>query len=185
MPTEVWAPSLSDVARHIPTRTRDTRSPGSDRLLGTFTPDTTPSDGQAQLTIDAAVMGVLARTGPIDPRDAELCAQARVAAEWRASADIEIAYPNRDADIRLFVQLDQRAKDELSNLVERIEQGAGGPAGPGTGVGSPLWKAPPPPPWADRDPDYRWPPGQTPGRPVGAAARYDVPDRDDTPPGGG
>jgi len=48
-----WAPALDDVARHIPTRTRDVKTPGSDKMLGTFTASTTPDDGQAQAVIDA------------------------------------------------------------------------------------------------------------------------------------
>ena len=153
--TEPWAPSLADVARHIPTRTRDTRTPGSDQLLGTFTPYTTPDDTQAQKCCDAGVQWVLSRTGPL-PDDENLQHQARTAAEWRAAADIEIAYPNRDADIRLYAMLDQRAKDALSDLIIRIELGGGsvGDSGPGAGgAGDPVWTAPPPPRWADMDPD--------------------------------
>lgn len=166
--TEAWAPSLADVARHIPTRTRDTRTPGSDKLIGTFTPYTTPDDTQAQKCTDAAVQWVLAETGELGAEE-DLQQLARTAAEWRAAADIELAYPNRDADIRLYQLLDQRAKDSRQDLINRIEQGPGGPGGgvEGGGVaGLPQWSAPDPPRWADRDPDNavrehapRWPGG--------------------------
>jgi hypothetical protein len=160
MPTEAWAPSPSDVAKRIPTRTRDTRTPGSDRLLGTFTPDTTPDDGQAYNAIEAAVTWVRSQTGDaLDLADPEMTTQARTTAEWRAAADIELSYPNRDADIRVYTWLDQRAKDEMGALIKQIEiktgEPPGGIGGPGGGfaVHPPAWKAPPPPPWADRDPD--------------------------------
>lgn len=151
-----WAPALDDVARHIPTRTRDVKTPGSDDLLGTFTANTTPDDGQAQAAIDAAVLGILSMTGTLDAADAQLLDQARVAAEWRAAADIEIAYPGRDADVRVYDQLDQRARYELSALLERLKSaGEGTPA-----LVGPAWSAPDPPPWSDKDPgDYTRPLG--------------------------
>jgi hypothetical protein len=152
--TEPWAPGLADTARHIPTRTRDTRTPGSDQLLGTFTPYTTPDDGQAQKCIDAAVQWVLSQTGPL-PAGLDFEQQARTAAEWRSAADIEIAYPNRDADIRLYQLLDQRAKDALSSLIVSIKLGGDSIGSELEGAGQPSWRAPAPPPWADIDPDYR------------------------------
>jgi hypothetical protein len=147
---EPWAPALDDVARHIPTRTRDVKTPGSDTLLGTFTANTTPDDGQAQAVIDAAVLSVLSQTGPLDPADPALLTQGRIAVEWRASADIEIAYPNRDADVAVYTQLDARAKYELANLLRRLQyQGEGAPES------VPYWSAPDPPAYADMDPgDY-------------------------------
>jgi hypothetical protein len=164
MPTEAWAPSPSDVAKRIPTRTRDTRTPGSDRLLGTFTPDTTPDDGQAYNAIEAAVAWVRSQTGDaLDLADPEMTTSARTTAEWRAAADIELSYPNRDADIRLYQWLDQRAKDEMAALIKQIEIKTGEPpggitGGPGGGfpVHPPAWQAPQPPPWADGDPDFPW-----------------------------
>src|SRR6266705_3510934 len=101
MPGEPWAPGLDEVARHIPRRTRDSRTPGSDKMLGTFTDSTTPNAGQAQAFIDAAVRIIIADVGPLPTAGvptliAGLQASARDAAEWRAVADIEIAYPNRE-----------------------------------------------------------------------------------------
>lgn len=150
---ERWAPALDDVARHIPTRTRDTKTPGSDALLGTFTASTTPNAEQAQAVTDAAVLGVLSQTGDLDPSDASLLAQARVAAEWRAAADIELAYPNRDADVQVYRDLDARAKAELATLLRRLQGlGEGDPAA------LPRWSAPDPPAYADKDPgDYTRP----------------------------
>lgn len=151
MPGEVWSPALDDIARHVPTRTRDMKTPGSDELLGTFTAHTTPDAGEAQAAIDAAVLSVLARTGPLDTGDRDLLDQARVAAEWRAAADIEIAYPGRDADVAVYDQLDARAKYELDTLLARLLAAGEGPVAESL----PAWSAPDPPAWADRDPDQR------------------------------
>lgn len=153
---EAWAPALDDIARHIPTRTRDTDDPGSDELLGTFTQHTTPTADQAQPIIDAAVAGVLSRTGPLDATDAALLDAARVAAEWRAAADIELAYPQRDADVFVYQQLDARAQYELTGLLRRLQG-----QGEGFADAVPAWSAPDPPVYADQpDPgDYTRPLG--------------------------
>jgi hypothetical protein len=187
VPTVPWAPSPSDVAKRIPTRTRDTRTPGSDRLLGTFTPDTTPDDGQAYNAIETAVTWVTAQTGDsLDLADPEMTTSARSCAEWRAAADIEISYPNRDADIRLYQWLDQRAKDELASLIQLITIKTGKPPG-GIAAGAVLsveWHAPELPPWYDRDPDYRYRPGRAGTGGVGTVTRSGGRVAD-TPPGGG
>jgi hypothetical protein len=126
-----WAPTLADVARHIPTRTRDTLTPGSDALLGTFTEATTPTAEQAQADLDSAVRAITADVGPLptagDPTVlAGLQAAARDAAEWRAAADIELAYPNRNADVLVARDLEHRAQVALE-LLRRVlgEAGAG------------------------------------------------------------
>jgi hypothetical protein len=150
---EPWSPTLDDVGRHIPTRTRDTVTPGSDAMQGTFNSNTTPTDAQAQGVIDAAVLGILSQTGPLDQTDPGLIAQARAACEWRAAADIEIAYPNRDADVAVYTQLDARAKYELANLLRRLQA-----QGEGFAEVVPFWSAPNPPVYADQDPgDYTLP----------------------------
>jgi hypothetical protein len=115
-----WAPTLADVARHVPTRSRDTTTPGSDALLNTFTEATTPTAEQAQSFIDQAVQWVISECGQLlldlPPTD-ELMVSARTAAEWRAAADIEVAYSlNRDPDVRLFQVFDTRAKDALATV---------------------------------------------------------------------
>ena len=150
---EAWAPDLVDVARHVPTRTRDTKNPGSDLLLNTFTASTTPTGDQAQGHIDNAVTMVLSQTGPLDQNDAGLTAQARTVVEWRAAADIELAYPNRDADVQLYLSLDARAKYELTMLLRRLQA-----QNEGTAESVPFWSAPNPPVYADMDPgDYTRP----------------------------
>lgn len=153
---ESWQPALDDVGRLIPTRTRDAADPGSDEMLGTFTTTTTPSADQAQAMIDAAVRDVVSQTGPIDAyHDVELTDAARNAAAWRAAADIELSYPNRDADVQVYEALDARAKYEMTVVLRRLQiQGEGAPEA------VPFWSAPDPPPYADADPgDYTRPLG--------------------------
>jgi hypothetical protein len=117
MAGEPWAPDVSDVARHIPTRTRDTKTPGSDALLGTFNGNTTPSDSVAQQMIDDTVASLEAQFGDmpgIASQHPDAATAIRVYVEWRVAADIELAYPNRDADIQTAAALDKRAVAQLA-----------------------------------------------------------------------
>jgi hypothetical protein len=143
MPGAVWAPSLTDVARHIPTRTRDFATPGSDRLLGTFSERTTPTAEQAQSDLDAAVRAITAEVGEIPATEAAQAA-ARDAAEWRAAADIELAYPNRDATVAVARDLDTRAKFALDRLKAVLAT-----EGAGLVEDMPMWAFPDPPAWGD------------------------------------
>jgi hypothetical protein len=151
VPANTWAPTLPDVGRHIPTRTRDLSNPGSDVMLGTFTANTTPDDAAAQGFIDDAVQWVVASAGAMPaglPPTDEIMVAARYAAEWRAAADIEFAYPNRDMDVKLAQQLDTRAKDALSTLISGLQK-----EGEGVIELVPVWAMPPP--WAiDRGSAY-------------------------------
>jgi hypothetical protein len=120
-------------------------------MLGTFTAATTPTDLQAQPVIDDAVNATIAAAGVMpsltDPNYALVTEAAATAAEWRAAADIEIAYPNRDADIRTYVSLDARAKDALATLLRVMVETQTGAV-----EAVPVWQAPAPPNWADLDP---------------------------------
>jgi hypothetical protein len=135
-------------------------------MLGTFTASTTPTDDQAQAVIDDAVNTVLSQSGPVPvftaPSGPLVQRAARVAAEWRAAADIELAYPVRDADVRVAAQLDQRAKDALMILLRAMVETQTGAV-----EAVPLWQSPLPPAWADLSPgsgadSIGWPIG--PGR---------------------
>jgi hypothetical protein len=138
-----WAPTLDGVARHIPTRTRDTRTPGKTTLAGTFTEATTPTAEQAQQDLDAAVRAIIAEVGDL-PASPAIEAVARDAAEWRAAADIEVAYPDRSADVAVARDLDARAKDALARLKVALTE-----AGAGQVEDSPQWAFPEPVPWGD------------------------------------
>lgn len=124
MATEPWAPTLEEVAGHIPTRTRDASTPGSDAFRNTFTDTTTPTETQAQRITDAATATVAGAVGNVTTLLEPL---ARDAAGWRAAADIELAYPQREADVTVYTQLDSRAKDALARLLTAAEDQGGGP----------------------------------------------------------
>lgn len=127
---ELWAPTLEQVADHIPTRTRDSTTPGVDTLLGTFNASTTPTNEQAQRKIASAVAEVLAGiAGTLPATPTYLTTLATEAAALRAAADIELAYPDRQADVSVFEQLDQRAKDALARLITAINDVGSGSTG--------------------------------------------------------
>ncbi|MFD1547012.1 hypothetical protein [Nonomuraea guangzhouensis] len=140
---ESWQPTLEQVADHIPTRTRDANAPSSDTMLATFNGSTTPTDEQATRHIKAAVVEVLGAVGGTIPATpAFLAGLASEAAALRAAADIELAYPDRVADVSVFEQLDQRAKDVLQRLIDAINDQGSGPEGsllPVWAMPEPVW----------------------------------------------
>lgn len=150
MPGEPWAPGLTDIARHIPTRTRDTKSPGSDKLLMTFNSNTTPNDAQVQQLIDDTVASLEAQVGDMPnvvAQHPDAAAALRMYVEWRCSADIELAYPNRDADIRLYDQLNARAVTALATVTAALAV-----TEISVVAAEPQWGFPDPPPYADQSP---------------------------------
>lgn len=139
---EPWTPSLEQVADHIPTRTRDASAPGDTTLRNTFTSTTEPTDEQATRQIKYActeVRGAVGGTIPaVPPFLYELASEA---AALRAAADIELAYPNRNADADRFPQLDQRAKDALDRLKQAMDDQGSGPDSllPQWSMPEPVW----------------------------------------------
>lgn len=153
MAGEGWAPGLSDVARHVPRRTRDRNTPGTDRLLMTFNGNTTPDDAAVQQMIDDTVGGLLAQVGDLPTsvtQAPEVSTLARTYVEWRVAADIEVAYPVRDADVAVYAQLDARAKDVYAQLSAALALAEGG--GGYEMATIPLWGFPDPPPYGDESP---------------------------------
>ncbi|MGP3914306.1 hypothetical protein [Nonomuraea sp. 10N515B] len=140
---EPWTPTLEQVADHVPTRTRPIEPPGSTEYLNTFTAQTTPTDEAARRHIAAAVVEVLgAAGGSIPATPAFLQELASAAAALRTAASIELAYPNRDADVSVADQLDQRAKDALQRLIDAINDQGSGPEGsllPVWSMPDPVW----------------------------------------------
>lgn len=123
---EPWAPTPEQVADHIPTRTRNSSAPGDDALQNTFNAQTTPTGEQAGRFIASAVSEVLAAVaGTVPAAPVYLRSLAQKAAALRAAADIELAYPDRDADVEVAAALDQRAKDALVRLVDAISDAGG------------------------------------------------------------
>ena len=99
------------------------------------------------VSVDNAVGWVLAAVGKlptVGPLTDELEAAARDAAAWRAAADIELAYPERTANVNVARDLDARANSALAALREALATESGGPV-----ALLPVWQAPPPPTWAD------------------------------------
>ncbi|MFB9631369.1 hypothetical protein [Nonomuraea helvata] len=144
---EPWTPSLEMVADHIPTRTRPIEPPGETRYLNTFTSETTPTDVQAQRHIEDAVVTVLGAVGGVVPAAPMfLSILAREAAALRAAADIEIAYPDRDADVAVYEQLNELANAKLERLVQAINDQGHGTSGSSL---LPVWSMPEPPWWGD------------------------------------
>lgn len=159
-----WAPSLEQVAGHIPARTRATLHPGStteDALpQATFTAETQPSDEVAMRFIAAAVSQVLGRVATVPSSPTYLAGLATAAAALRAAADIELAYGSdrdadrdankdalRDVDTRIYERLNERATAALEDLADAIGQGGGGP----TSQLMPQWFMPDPVTWGDTD----------------------------------
>jgi enamine deaminase RidA (YjgF/YER057c/UK114 family) len=120
-------------------------------MLGTFNANTTPTDAQAQQVIDDTVAALLADVGePPAPgvfEAPEITIAMRSAVEWQAAADIELAYPNRDADIRVADQLTIRAALALATLKRALQQ-----AGAGVVDVVPTWVMNAPPGWGDLSP---------------------------------
>lgn len=141
--TQPWAPMLADVGARVPSKTRDQSNPGNDTPLNTFTAVTYPTDAEAQPLLDGATALV---TSTIATITAPLYDLAKDAAAWRAAADIELAYPDRNADMdRIYPALDARAKTALDRLIEAADQ-----AGQGAEASLPAWTMPPPVPWGDQ-----------------------------------
>jgi hypothetical protein len=150
VPGEPWSPGLADVARHVPTRTRDSKSPGSDKLLGTFNANTTPTDGIVQQMIDDTVAGLEAQVGDlpyVTQQHPDVAVAMRTYVEWRVAADIELAYPNRDADIQTAAALDARANKALAVVTAALVV-----TDEGSVAADPVWAFPDPPPYADSSP---------------------------------
>lgn len=143
-----WAPSLADVADHIPTRTRPTAEWGSsDALLGTFTEATTPNRDQAARIIARACAWVASQVGtPVSPAAYQA---AGVAAALRAAYWIEVAFPERDGDVAVY---DRLAVDSDAATATALRINAASGADEPTVPGSSdlvLFTFPGPPPWAD------------------------------------
>lgn len=140
--TATWAPTLADVGGCIPTRTVNVNLPGNLEYLNTFTTDTRPTAAQAQPKIDDAVADVLKAVTAVS---AELEDSAKNAAMWRAAADIELAYPDRNADADYYAELDARAKYQWGLFLA-----AASADDSSSSSTSPVWYASTAPWWADR-----------------------------------
>lgn len=119
-----WAPTLAQVAIHIPTRTRTVAADDySGGYAGTFTTETTPTDTDANEHIAQACVRVLGAVGsPVATAAEDAC---RVAAAWWAAYSIELGYPERDADVQVYEQLAKQGEAATTEAF-KINASAGG-----------------------------------------------------------
>lgn len=114
-PLPTWAPTVSDVAMCIPYRTVNVNLPGESKPTGTFSVDTIPNATQVGDTIAFACESVMHSVKTLHTQVQDI---AKCAAMWRAAADIELAYSERDADVNeTYVRLNERAELELATLI--------------------------------------------------------------------
>jgi hypothetical protein len=140
---ELWAPALSDVGARVPTKTRPVDAVGDVAPLGTFDETTMPTAEMVQPILDNAITSIARSISAAIP--ANVLDLAKDAAAWRAAADVELAWPERNADItQVYDRLDARAKLALERLIEACDD-----AGAGTDATLPVWEMPAPVPWGD------------------------------------
>jgi hypothetical protein len=109
-----WAPFLSEVGDYAPNKTRDI-TPGSNIIFGTFNGLTQPDDGQVQRMLDKVCTGIISVLGNVSVTQGP---QAAAYAAVRTAADIELAWPERAADLTLYNALTTRADAEFKKLDE-------------------------------------------------------------------
>jgi hypothetical protein len=117
-----WAPTLTSVAKYILTRTREI---GVDNdYAGTFTSLTYPSAAQVTDLIADATVWAETRTGtPVMP--AAYPAMTVAAALW-AAYHVELAYPERDADVAVYDRLLQSAEQMIAQAAAANRAAGGG-----------------------------------------------------------
>ncbi len=148
-----WAPSLREVAAHIPSRTRQAgtpANPGDNIPANTFNDFTEPSGDVVQSLIDRAVGTVTGRLGT--PIVVPAYAVASAAAALWAAYWVELGWPERDGDVQVWAQL--RADAEavtVSAVAVNVGNGGGTTAPDADAVITPLavHSFPAGPRWAD------------------------------------
>jgi hypothetical protein len=123
VPAPTGRPTVAEVALLIRARTKD--SAGTE--VGTFTPDTRPTDTEAEAQIDAAVALVGTRLPPLAKIAVELLPAVASVVAYRAALRIEKSYfPEQvRSDRSAYPQLYQEYLDDLAALLESVK--AGGP----------------------------------------------------------
>jgi hypothetical protein len=144
----VWAPTLADVAAHIPTRTREV---GVDNdYLGTFTASTQPTADEVATLIGHACAWVAGPAG--DPVMTAAYSLLGAAAALRAAYWVEVAYPERDADVAVYDRLKDDA-EQMAKDAATANRAAGGGTSLDPSSGEPLalvqYTFPAAPAWAD------------------------------------
>jgi hypothetical protein len=137
----VWSPFLSDVADHAPFLTMDTRTPGAQTWLGTFTGWTSPTDEQAQRHIDSAASIVGAGFGTLA---GTLPRMARAVTALRAAISLIRAFARGPEDLALADALERQLAADTKALQAAVDN-----AGADTLSAAPVLYAPAPVPWGD------------------------------------
>ncbi|MFJ8690284.1 hypothetical protein [Micromonospora wenchangensis] len=135
-----WAPTVAQVADHIPYMTVDVVTPGSQAYLGTFSVATSPTDVQALRLIEGAWPPVAAALGLVAEAVYPL---AQHVTALRAAAAIVRAFPRDDGDLAKAAALDARADADLLRLISANDAAGSEP------VLMPVYSFPPAPAWGD------------------------------------
>lgn len=149
-----WEPTLAQVAVYAPWLTVNTKVPGSQGYLMTFSAQTSPDDTVAGQHVDDAVTMI---TGRITTMPAALYPLATVVAARYAAATLALAYARTDEDRQradaLWASI-EAALDELEQAADNAGASALSPL--------PVGYAPEPVGWGDSLLiDSNWsPPGQ-------------------------
>lgn len=140
-----WAPTLSQVADHVPWLTVDVTNPAAQTYLGIFTGNTEPSDEQAQRVTDDAIsiVGTYVGVVPVTSQ-AKIYRLAQTAASLRAAAMLARAFPRRREDIDTSALLMTDAITAAAALEEATAAVGADPVN-----AQPLWYAPDPVAWGD------------------------------------
>lgn len=146
-----WAPTLEQVGARIPTRTRPIGGV-TDTLLGTFDDTTYPTGQQVTLMIAQECAAAAACAGL--PVVAEAHAIVNLLATLRVCYAVELAYPERDADVSVYDQFRQQAEALCKSAAMVNAAAGGGTTDPGAGDTDgppifPAWSFPDAPPYAD------------------------------------
>ena len=156
-----WAPTLAQVAVHIPTRTREVGA--ADDYAGTFNASTTPTSAEVTELVAQACTFVTSRTGlPIVTTPTEVPDTCALAAALWAAYWVELAYPERDADLAVYDRLRTDAEAATKAAVALNTAAGGGattdpPDGGGTAsTALPSHSFPAAPAWADASPGTFW-----------------------------
>ena len=143
-----WSPALTDVGDYVTARTLDMATPGSDTPTGTFTASTYPTGDQVGRLVDAASAWLAATVGTVVEG---LYPMATAVAAMRAAGLVELSYPLRDADVNTAAALLAQADAGLLKLKDANQYVTGVEATAASAL-LPVWSAPAPLFWGDREP---------------------------------
>lgn len=127
MPTSDWTPNVADVGDVLRARTKDR----SGNEVGTFTPDTRPTDTQVEGLINKALGDVAMRTGSDLPQ--AVWADAKSVATTRAAMLVELGYfPEQiNRGTSPYPQLESMWKQDIADLVKAVTSAGGDTPEPG------------------------------------------------------